>query len=204
VDPVCGPLEVPGGRVVRYAHRRLVAEAAIDLAELCAGAGGAVALHVSAAWQASLQPRLAEAGLSTGARASVVIADGTSRDGLAVLDKTTTVILIGGRDAGADWVAAGRAAGARVIRPLLGPVLAAKLAASEALADRLRRTTAPEQIDSLRIVDTFVAAGADDVVVDDAVLPTRIVSAGTAAPELAAHAAARLRLRSMIAGIGNL
>ena len=206
VDPTCGPVELPASRVVRFAYRRLVADAATQLAELCVGATGAVLLSVSAPWKTSLHARLTDAGISVvdGGRANVVIADGTSRDGISSLDKTTTVILIGPHTVGAEWVTAGHAAGARVVRPLLGPALAATLGSTEAISERLHRSAAPTHINSVRLVDVFVAAGADDVIVDDGILPTRVVSAGTTAPKLAANAAARLRLQSLFKGNGSL
>jgi 4-hydroxy 2-oxovalerate aldolase len=199
IDPSFGPLTHP--RVVRYSHRRLVSEAAVELAEVC---GGAVALSVASDAARDLRACLEHAGIASDGSGDVIIADGSTRDGLDRLTRATTVILIGRHDVGADWVVAGRAAGARVVRPPLGPVLARRLASRADLASRLSTGGTSQQIDSVPIVDTFVAAAPNEVVIDDSVLPTHVVSAGSVQPKVAARAAARLRLRALFNGSGSL
>jgi 4-hydroxy-2-oxovalerate aldolase len=190
--------------VLRLHQPSIIADAVADLVELLGPAATHFASHDPISQLAAA--RLRERGLpptnapSTSQRLLVAatIEDAES----ARLSAGDTLIVHGAADPAA--VDRARAAGVTVLRPLLGPVIAGRVAALRALSERLRGPRVAVDLEGVRCVDALVAAGVDEATLDDLAAPAHLLEADEAMRARALRAAAGRRALALRDGRGRL
>ncbi|HVE86469.1 MAG TPA: hypothetical protein VND93_26615 [Myxococcales bacterium] len=180
---------------------RLLAEITADLAALHAG-GGPCILDVRDVEGEWIARRLAERRIQVSHRASgaggrlfILRADALG-SGLELEAGHTAIVLGTVTPALQPVVDRARARGARLLRPPLGPAIAARVAVLSALHRPLERRGA--------LVDETVVPATGELVVDDPACPSSVVDAAGASIEDSAREAAAVRAASLLAGEGRL
>jgi 4-hydroxy-2-oxovalerate aldolase len=202
----------PTSACLRHSFRALLADATATMASTLLAQSRTRVWLIGAGLtvQSMIETRLRERAITAtapdgaGPGNSVILAGGSMADWLTPLQSGDDVILLGRGPHARAVVDQARNRGVRVWRPPLGDWIAAAAAAQGALGRRMAPAGAASG--PMRPVDTVIAPGQSDVVVDDPLLPTCVVDGAEArSPELAlALALAEQHLRTLLAGKGTL
>jgi 4-hydroxy-2-oxovalerate aldolase len=204
-DPAAVDAKLIAG--VAAAHRlalpltSLLAEATADLAGVLAG-GGPVSLRGDDAVGKAIELRLRERGIAAG-EGQVVVCPSLS-PALVEACRPGQTLVVYGRSDERGAVAEVRRRGARVLRPFLAPVIAARIEAMVALETRLAASLDPAALFGVQAVDVITAPAGHEVVVDGLTHPTTVLDCEPAALSRAAVEVARRRVESWLAGKGPI
>jgi hypothetical protein len=113
-------------------------------------------------------------------------------------------LVVYGRSDERGAVAEVRRRGARVLRPLLAPVIAARIEALVALETRLATSLDSQPLFGVQAVDAITAPAGHEVVVDGLTHPTTVLDCEPAELSRAAVEVARRRVESWLAGKGPI
>ncbi len=193
-----------------YPFDALCADATADLAAACAADGQLVWLgDLDEETRASVQWRLRERGVTsqsgTPCPASPKVIVAVSGAGwTGTVGPRDTVVLCGRTPVSRSVVDQARATGAVVLRPALGPAIGAKVLALACCATRLGQPLQPRAFAEVTAVDSWIAPGSSDAVVDSLIAPTQVLDPGSRTVREVALAAAAVRTRRLAGGEGPL
>jgi 4-hydroxy 2-oxovalerate aldolase/long-chain acyl-CoA synthetase len=197
----------PRRRRLHLSFQALLADASADLIQaLCPPALAWIPEHevltLIAARLTEGTTSFSETEPLTGER--VLLAHTPAKEQLSKLRAGDTLVLLGGGPDARAAVDDARARSVKVLRPLLGPSIASKVSARLALADRLDQPLHSTMIGPLRVVDPFLPAAKDEIVVDAPAAPTSLLADDRPAPSSAPSVLAEARIGVLWSGDGQL